>query len=259
MLKTRVIPCLLLRNESLVKTVQFNKFGYIGDPANTCRIFNELEVDELAFMDITASKEIREPNYKILCEIANECFMPLSYGGGIRSIQMAEKIFNIGFEKIVLNSYPFEYPNIISELSQAFGSQSIIIAIDVKKNFFGKYETFSLSGTVNQKKKPVDWAKEVQNLGAGEILLTSIDHEGTWEGFDLDLTKQVADAVSIPVIANGGAGNVEHIGEACNIGHASAVAIGSMVVYQKQGMGVLVNFPDKENLSKVIGSLLCQR
>ncbi len=255
MLKTRVIPCLLLRNESLVKTIQFNKFGYIGDPANTCRIFNELEVDELAFLDIAASKENREPNYKILCEIANECFMPLSYGGGIRSIKMAETIFNIGFEKIVLNSCPFEDPNIISELSQAFGSQSIIIAIDVKKNFFGKYEIFSRSGTVNQKKKPVDWAKEVQNLGAGEILLTSIDREGTWKGFDLDLIKHVADAVSIPVIAHGGCGNIAHIGDACNIGHASAVAIGSMVVYQKQGMGVLVNFPDRNHLNKVIGSL----
>jgi len=242
-----------------VKTVQFNKFGYIGDPANTCRIFNELEVDELAFLDITASRENREPNYKILHEIANECFMPLSYGGGITSIQMAEKIFNIGFEKIILNSYPFKHPDIISELSLAFGNQSIIIAIDVKKNFFGKYEIFSLSGTVNQKKKPVDWAKEVQNLGAGEILITSIDHEGTWKGFDLDLTKQVADAVTIPVIANGGCGKIAHIGEACNIGHASAVAIGSMVVYQKQGMGVLVNFPDKKHISKVIGSLLSQR
>ncbi|MEN6374498.1 MAG: AglZ/HisF2 family acetamidino modification protein [Smithella sp.] len=253
MLKTRVIPCLLLRDESLVKTVQFRKFGYIGDPANTCRIFNELEVDELAFLDITASKENREPNYKILREIANECFMPLSYGGGIRSIQMAEIIFNIGFEKIILNSYPFEKPNIISELAQAFGSQSIIIAIDVKKNFFGKYETFGLSGTVNKKKKPAAWAREVQDLGAGEILLTSIDHEGTWKGFDLDLIKQVADSVSIPVIAHGGAGNIEDIGKACSKGHASAVAVGSMVVYQKQGMGVLVNFPDKNNLSKVIG------
>ncbi len=252
MLKTRVIPCLLLRNESLVKTIQFNKFGYIGDPANTCRIFNELDVDELAFLDITASRENREPNYKILREIACECFMPLSYGGGIRSIQMAEKIFNVGFEKIVFNSYPSEYPNIIHELSQAFGSQSIIIAIDVKKNFFGKYEIFSLSGTINQKKKPADWAKEVQDLGAGEILLTSIDREGTWRGFDIELIRQVTDAVSIPVIAHGGAGSLQHIGEAVKTGHASAVALGSMVVYQKQGMGVLVNFPDEKHLKSVI-------
>jgi imidazole glycerol-phosphate synthase subunit HisF len=254
MLKTRIIPCLLLRNESLVKTVQFKKFGYIGDPANTCRIFNELEVDELSFLDITASKEKRGPNYKVLHEISNECFMPLSYGGGIRSVQMAEKIFNIGFEKVVLNTYAFEYPDIIKEIADNFGSQSVIIAIDVKKNFFGKYEVFSLSGTVNQKKDPVAWAKEVENLGAGEILLTSIDREGTWRGFDITLTKQVADAVSIPVIAHGGAGTVDHIGEVIKHSHASAVVLGSMVVYQGKDLGVLVNFPDREDLDKVLPS-----
>ena len=140
MLSTRIIPCLLLRNESLVKTVRFKKFGYIGDPVNTCRIFNELEVDELAFLDILASREKREPNFEILHEIANECFMPLSYGGGIRSLQTAERIFNIGFEKIILNTYPFENPSIITELAEAFGSQSVILSIDVKKNLWGKYQ-----------------------------------------------------------------------------------------------------------------------
>ena len=252
MLKTRIIPCLLLRNESLVKTVQFKKFGYIGDPANTCRIFNELEVDELAFLDITASREKREPNYKVLQEIADECFMPLSYGGGIRSVQMAERIFNIGFEKIVLNTYPFENPDIISALAKAVGRQSVIVAIDVRKNIWGKYQVYGLSGTLNQKIHPVEWAKEVENLGTGEILLTSIDCEGTWKGFDIDLTSQVAGAVSIPVIANGGAGAVEHIGEIVKKGHASAVALGSMVVYQGKDLGVLVNFPDKEDLEKML-------
>jgi len=252
MLKIRIIPCLLLRNESLVKTVQFKKFGYIGDPANTCRIFNELEVDELAFLDITASREKREPNYKILQEIANECFMPLSYGGGIRSLQEAERIFNIGFEKVVLNSYPFENPNIISELARAFGNQSVIIAIDVRKSFLGKYQVFGLSGTKNEKKHPTEWAKEVQERGAGEILLTSIDREGTWKGFDIELTAQVASTVSIPVIAHGGAGSVEQIGEIVRRGLASAVALGSMVVYQKKDMGVLVNFPDDTHLKAMI-------
>ncbi len=252
MLKIRIIPCLLLRNESLVKTVQFKKFGYIGDPANTCRIFNELEADELAFLDIMASHEKRGPNYKILQEIADECFMPLSYGGGIRGLQEAERIFNIGFEKVVLNTYPFEDPNIISDLAKAFGSQSVIIAIDVKKSFLGKYQVFSLSGTDNKKKHPVEWAKEVQDRGAGEIVLTSIDREGTWKGFDLELTAQVCKAVSIPVIANGGAGCVEHIGDAVREGKASAVALGSMVVYQGKELGVLVNFPEKEDLLKAL-------
>jgi cyclase len=252
MLKVRIIPCLLLRNESLVKTVQFGKFGYIGDPANTCRIFNELEVDELAFLDITASRERRNPNYKILQEIANECFMPLSYGGGIRDIKTAERIFNIGFEKVVLNTYPFENPEIITDLARAFGSQSVIVAIDVKRSLFGKYQVFGLSGTDNKKKHPTEWAREVQERGAGEILLTSIDREGTWKGFDLDLTASVSQVVNIPVIANGGAGSVQHIGDVIRKGRASAVALGSMVVYQGKDHGVLVNFPGKEELEGVL-------
>jgi cyclase len=252
MLRTRIIPTLLLRGESLVKTVQFDKFGYIGDPVNTCRIFNELEVDELAFLDITASVEKREPNLKVLQEISNECFMPLSYGGGIRSVDSAERILGIGFEKVIFNTCPFENPGIISETAKAFGSQSVIIAIDVKRSFWGKYEVYSLSGSVNRRKSPVEWAKEIEDLGAGEILLTSIDREGTWKGFDIELTRQVADTVSIPVIANGGAGTVGHIGDVVKNGHASAVALGSMVVYQAKGTGVLVNFPDKEDLEKAL-------
>ncbi|MBN1183777.1 MAG: imidazole glycerol phosphate synthase subunit HisF [Bacteroidales bacterium] len=239
---------MLLREDSLVKTVQFKKFSYIGDPSNTCRIFNELEVDELTFLDITASRDNKAPNYRVLQEIANQCFMPLSYGGGVRSVQMAEHIFEIGFEKIVINSYPFENPEIITELANAFGSQSVIIAIDYRRNFWGQYQVYSMSGMVNQKISPVKWAKEVQDRGAGEILLTSIDREGTWKGFDIDCTAQVVSAVSIPVIANGGAGNVQDIGEVINNAHVSAVALGSMVVYQKKGLGVLVNFPDKEDL-----------
>ena len=252
MLRTRIIPTLLLRGESLVKTVQFDKFGYIGDPVNTCRIFNELEVDELAFLDITASVEKREPNLKVLQEISNECFMPLSYGGGIRSVDSAERILGIGFEKVIFNTYPFEKPGIISETAKAFGSQSVIIAIDVKRSFWGKYEVYSLSGSDNRRKSPVEWAKEIEDLGAGEILLTSIDREGTWKGFDIELTRQVADTVSIPVIAHGGAGTVGHIGDVVKNGHASAVALGSMVVYQARGMGVLVNFPDKEDMEGVL-------
>lgn len=252
MLRTRVIPCLLLRNESLVKTVRFGKFSYIGDPANTCRIFNELEVDELAFLDINASKQGCAPNYRVLADIANECFMPISYGGGISSMVIAERVMKLGFEKVVLNTHSLINPTLITEVSRAFGSQSVIISIDVKKDFFGKQHCRGRSGAVNSKRRPVDWAKEVQQRGAGEILLTSIDREGTWSGFDIELISQVTDAVSIPVIAHGGAGSLQHIGEAVKIGHASAVALGSMVVYQKQDMGVLVNFPDEKHLQTVI-------
>ena len=252
MLRPRVIPCLLLRGESLVKTVNFGKYGYIGDPLNTCRIFNELEVDELVFLDITASRERRAPNFTILQEIANECFMPLSYGGGIQDVNTAEIIFRIGFEKIVLNTAPFDDPDLIARLARAFGSQSVIAAIDVKRNLFGKYQVRSLSGTVNQKQHPVDWAREMEARGAGEILLTSIDLEGTWKGFDLDLIRIVADAVRIPVIGHGGCGAVEHISSAIHQGRASAVALGSMVVYQKKGLGVLVSFPDQDELRRAL-------
>lgn len=252
MLKTRIIPTLLLQNESLVKTVKFSKPGYIGDPINTVRIFNELEVDELVFLDITATNEKRDPNLKILSEIANECFMPLSYGGGINSLDQARKIFSIGFEKIVLNTPAHLNKDLITEIAEVYGNQAVIVSIDVKKNLWGNYEVWSHAGKKSTKKNPVDWAVEVEGLGAGEILLTSIDKEGTWSGFDINLIKKVTDAVSIPVIAQGGAGNIDHIGEVVKQANASAVALGSMVVYQQKGYGVLVNFPDKVKLEDVL-------
>lgn len=247
MLRTRIIPVLLLRNESLVKTVNFGKFTYVGDPANTVRIFNELEVDELLFLDITASHEKRSPNLKVLAEIANECFMPLGYGGGIRSLEQANAVFDIGFEKVSINTHANQTPTLISDIATQYGSQAVIASIDVKKGFFGSKTVRTMGGRQNTKRDPIIWAKEVEQMGAGEILLTSIDREGTWVGFDLELVKSVTDAVSIPVIAHGGAGTITHIKEVVNEANASAVALGSMVVFQKKGMGVLVNFPEIYN------------
>jgi cyclase len=252
MLRTRVIPTLLLRKESLVKTVSFGKFTYVGDPANTVRIFNELEVDELLFLDITASRENRSPNLKLLADIANECFMPLGYGGGISSLDQAKAVFDIGFEKVAINTQAAENPALISEIAVHYGSQAVIASIDVKRGVFGGQTVRTLGGKRNTRRDPVEWAKEVEKMGAGEILLTSIDREGTWEGFNLDLVRRVADAVSIPVIAHGGAGNVEHIGQVVRDANASAVALGSMVVFQKKGMGVLVNFPSQAQLEAAL-------
>lgn len=252
MLRTRVIPALLLHNESLVKTVGFGKFRYVGDPANTVRIFNELEVDELLFLDITASSENRSPNIKVLSDIANECFMPLGYGGGIKSLEHAKVIFDIGFEKIVVNSHFIANPNLIREIASHFGSQAVVASIDVKRGLFGGQTVRTLGGRRNTRFDPVEWSIEVEKLGAGEILLTSIDREGTWDGFDLNLVKRVTDAVSIPVIAHGGAGAVEHIGQVVKQANASAVALGSMVVFQKKGMGVLVNFPDQRKIQEYL-------
>ena len=252
MLQTRIIPCLLLKDDSLVKTVNFKKPAYIGDPVNTARIFNELEVDELTLLDISATSNKKKPNFKILAELANECFMPLAYGGGINDFEDAKKIFQIGIEKVIINSIAFSKPAFITELAEHFGNQAIVASIDVKKNMFGKYQVFSNSGTKKQKVDPVDWAQELEQLGAGEILLTAIHQEGTWMGFDINIIEKISNAVNIPVIANGGASSIEDIGKAVKQGNASAVSLGSMVVYQNKGMGVLVNFPDTEKLNKVL-------
>ena len=251
MLRTRIIPTLLLKNESLVKTKKFGKFTYVGDPANTVRIFNELEVDELLFLDITASLEKRSPNLKVLSEIADECFMPLGYGGGITSLEDAKAVFDIGFEKIAINTAT-EKLSLISELANHYGSQAVMASIDVKKSLFGRQTVRTLGGRRDSHRDPVEWAKELEQQGAGEIVLTSIDREGTWNGFDLGLVKRVTDAVSIPVIAHGGAGTVQHITQVVKEANASAVALGSMVVFQKKGMGVLVNFPDYKLLEAAL-------
>lgn len=252
MLRTRIIPALLLRNESLVKTVRFDKFTYVGDPCNTVRIFNELEVDELLFLDITATREGRSPNLKVLADIANECFMPLGYGGGIRSLDHAKAIFDIGFEKVAINSCTVENPAVLTEIARQYGSQAVIASIDVKTGYWGKPTVRTVAGKRATNLDPVEWAKEVESRGAGEILLTSIDREGTWEGYDLELIKRVTDSVSIPVIAHGGAGCVDDIGRVVKQAGASAVALGSIVVFQKMGMGVLVNFPDQKRLEDVL-------
>lgn len=252
MLRTRIIPTLLLRDESLVKTVKFGKFTYVGDPCNTVRIFNELEVDELLFLDITASREKRKPNLKVLADIANECFMPLGYSGGISTLEDAKTVFDIGFEKVAVNSHALERPAIITEIARQYGSQAVIASIDVKRGWLGSKTVWSLSGKRNTHRDPIQWAREVEDLGAGEILLTSISQEGTWQGFDIELINRVADAVSIPVIAHGGCGSLQDIREAIKIGHASAVALGSLIVFQKKNMGVLINFPDKIALKEAL-------
>lgn len=252
MLKTRIIPCLQLIDQSLVKTVQFKKHNYIGDPINTVNIFNELEVDELCFLDIRASIENRQPNFKILHEIANECFMPLSYGGGIKDFDTVKKILSIGFEKVVLNTYAFRNKELVQKISEHFGAQSLIVSIDVKKNIFSKYYVYINDGTEKINISPINWAIEAEKLGAGELLITSINNDGTWNGFDIEITKKISESVSVPVIANGGAGCLNDIRNVVKEGKADAVALGSMVVYQKKDMGVLINFPDKKELENIL-------
>jgi cyclase len=253
MLLTRVMPCLLLRGRGLVKTVKFRKPAYVGDPINTVRIYNDKEVDELIFLDITATAEGRAPQLELLYEIATECFMPFTYGGGVRTIEQMAELFHLGAEKVALGSAAFENPSLISAAAARFGSQAVVVSVDVrKKRFFGRgYSVYVRCGRDDTGSDPVSYAKRMEQLGAGEILLTSIDRDGTMEGYDLELVQSVTSAVGIPVVACGGAGSLDDLGRAVRAG-ASAAAAGSLVVYQGKNRAVLVNFPTRAQLRSVI-------
>jgi len=247
MLKTRVIPCLLLKNLGLVKTVKFSDPQYVGDPINAVKIFNEKEVDELIFLDITATDEKRKPSFELLLRISSEVFMPFSYGGGLRSIDDVKKIVEIGVEKIIINTYAHEDPAFIKELADNFGSQSVVVAIDVKKEK-RNYEVFVHGGKINTKKDPVDYAVQMEKMGAGEIFLNSIDRDGTMKGYDLELIEKVSKAVNIPVVACGGAGKTADFHSAIRAG-ASAVSAASIFVFYGRNRAVLINYPSSAELN----------
>ncbi|NII24089.1 imidazole glycerol phosphate synthase subunit HisF [Pseudoflavitalea sp. X16] len=242
MSRIRIIPVLLLRKGGLYKTVRFKNAAYVGDPINTVKIFNEKEADELVVLDYNASLDGSAIDYKKITEIAGEAFMPMGYGGGIKTLEDAKKVFDAGYEKVVLNSILFNDISLIEKIGHIYGAQAVVCAIDVKKNLFGKYKTYSHSGTKSTNWTPVEWVKQLEANGAGEILLNSIEQDGTWGGYDLELVKLVAPAIGIPLIVCGGAGNTGDFIKAVQTG-ASAVAAGSMFVYQKKGMGVLISFP----------------
>lgn len=239
----RIIPVLLLKEGGLYKTVRFKDPKYVGDPINTVKIFNEKEADELALLDFTATREKRTPDFKKIAEIAGEAFMPMTYGGGITTLEQAKKVFDAGFEKIVLNSVLFSGLSIIQGIANIYGAQAVVGSIDVKRNLFGSQKTYSVSGTKNSGLDPVEWARTLEDAGVGEIFLNSIDRDGTWEGYDIPLIKAVSTAVKIPVVACGGASGMGDFEKAVREGGASAVAAGSLFVYQRKGMGVLVSFP----------------
>ena len=250
---TRVMPCLLVDSGRLVKTVKFKNPAYVGDPVNAIKIYNEKEVDELILLDIIATAAGREPSFDLLADVADECFMPLAYGGGIRSIEHLKRIFRLGIEKAVINSYAAEDPGFIGEAAELFGNQSIVVSMDVKQTLFRKYVVQTHNGRKATGYDPVEYAVLMENNGAGEIFLNSIDRDGTWKGYDIPLIRRVTEAVNIPVIACGGAGGIRDFGYAVKQGGASAVAAGSMVVYSGKGLGVLINFPKQIELKEVLG------
>jgi len=250
-LRTRVIPCLLLRNGGLVKTVKFADPKYVGDPINAVRIFNEKEVDELVFLDISATPAGRGPNLELVRDIATEAFMPFGYGGGVRTIDQVASLVALGVEKVVLNTVATEQPGFVRDASRLVGSSSVVVSIDVRRSLFGKYEVVTCSGTRKTGLDPVEWARRVEDLGAGEIFLTAVDRDGTQKGYDVPLLRQVTDAVSIPVIASGGAGSVEDFRAAVREGRASAVAAGSLFVFHGRHRAVLITYPEYANLQQV--------
>lgn len=249
--RVRVIPILLLKNRGLYKTVKFKQPKYVGDPINALKIFNEKEVDEMVFLDIIASKEGKEPNLEMLRDIASECFMPLCYGGGVKSVEMMREILNVGVEKIAINTEAIINPQLITDGANKFGSSTIVVSIDTKKNMFGKYQVFINSGTEKTKYTPVEFAKLAAEKGAGEIVINSIDNDGLMKGYDLKLINSVASVVDIPVIAAGGAGSLNDFRSAVDIG-ASAVAAGSYFVFQGKHRAVLITYPTQQELKKVL-------
>ena len=256
MKRVRVIPVLLLKNGGLVKSIRFKKHIYVGDPINAVRIFNEKEVDEIAVIDISATKNSQKPNIQQISEITSEAFMPLAYGGGIKSIEEVKEILFQGVEKVILNSSALKDRSLVTEIAKQFGSQSVVISIDVKKDWRGKYKVYSDCGNRKTGIDPVDFAREMTKAGAGEIFLNSIDNDGTFSGFDIELVKLVANAVDIPVIACGGASSMGDFVEVVNEGNASAVAAGSMFVFQRPHRAVLISYPSQQKLKNELFSEL---
>jgi imidazole glycerol-phosphate synthase subunit HisF len=230
MLKTRIIPCMLFNGFNLIKTVKFENIRNLGNPIQAARVYNSRNVDELIFIDMKATEEKREIFYDVVEDIAKECFMPLTIGGGIHSLENISRLLKIGADKVSINSEAIVNPQFIRQAAEKFGSQCLVVSIDVKK-IGGDYCVFKNRGQENSGKKAVDWAREVEELGAGEILLNSIDNDGMMGGYDCGLIKEISSAVSLPIIALGGAGKVQDIIDAVKIGGAGAISLASMFHY----------------------------
>jgi cyclase len=245
------MPCLLLSGSSLVKTIRFKNPTYVGDPVNAVNIFNQKEVDEVIVLDITATAQRRPPPFQLISEIATECFMPLTYGGGVRTLEDMDRLYRSGVEKVALNTVAAEDPQLVRAAAERFGTQAVVVSIDAKRKRRG-YRVCTNAGRRELRVDPADHAVEAQRLGAGEILLTSIDRDGTLEGYDTELIRSVTSRVNVPVVACGGAGRVEDFKLAVNEGGASAVAAGSIVVFHGRNRAVLINFPARAELEQLL-------
>ncbi len=232
--KIRVMPTLLFKDVGLVKGVGFDSWRRVGSAMQAVKVYNMREVDELVYLDITATRDGRPPDFETVDQLADECFMPLTVGGGVRSIEDVRRLLQVGADKVAINTAAVEMPEVIRQIADRFGSQCVVVSVDARRHADGTYEVYTHSGTVATGRDPFTLAKEVERLGAGEILLTSIDRDGTMTGYDIELTRRVSDAVSVPVIASGGAGTYAHMAEVLREGRASAVAAASMFHFSEQ-------------------------
>tara|TARA_Y100001958_G_scaffold159984_1_gene164895 strand:+ start:15872 stop:16651 length:780 start_codon:yes stop_codon:yes gene_type:complete len=243
MLQPRIIPSLLIHEKGLIKSIKFKDYKYVGDPINAVKIFNEKEVDEIMVVDINASINNNEPDYKLIEKLAYECRMPLCYGGGIKTTEQAQKIFSLGVEKISISSIAVQNSEIISEIADIVGNQSVVVVLDVKKKFFGGYEIYIHNGTKKTGIDPVEFVQKIEKLGAGEIVINSIDRDGTMKGYDLSLIDLIRDNICLPLTVLGGAGNMEHIGEVISKYGIIGVSAGSNFVFKGKYRAVLINYP----------------
>lgn len=248
--RPRIIPVLLVDDRDLIKTINFKERTYLGDPVNAVKIFNRKGIDELSILDIGATRNQREPDFELLKDIASEAFMPLSCGGGITTLEQVHELLAIGYEKVVINSELIRHPQLVTRASEAFGSQSIVASIDAKL-IKGNYKCVINDGQDIIDKSPMNLAKEAERLGAGEIIINSVDRDGVMNGYDIELVRKVVDSVKVPVIAIGGAGGIEDLKKVLNEGHAHAAAGGSMFVYYGKLKAVLITAPSEQELMEI--------
>lgn len=252
MLRPRIIPCLLVHDKGLVKSVNFKNYKYVGDPINAVRIFNEKEVDELMVLDIDATVENREPDYKMIENLATECRMPLCYGGGVKTVEQAQRIFSLGVEKIAVSSAIMEDPSFITRMAEKVGTQSVVAVLDVKKKLLGGYEVYTHNGKKKTGKNPVEFAKELEKLGIGEIVINSIDNDGVMKGYDMGIIEKIRNTVSIPMTVLGGAGSLEDIKQLIKQFGIIGASAGSLFVFKGIYKAVLINYPTREEKDNLI-------
>lgn len=246
----RIIPCLLYDGTGLVKTVKFKHPSYVGDPINAIKIYNDKEVDELILIDINASRQKRRPNFDKIADMASEAFMPFAYGGGVKTFEDFAQLYKIGVEKVVVNSLLQENPEVVKKVVEQYGAQAVVACIDFKKSLFGSKAPYSYAGH-KIRQGLVEYALYLtKEIGVGELMLYSVDRDGTWEGYDYETLEQIISTVDIPVIACGGCGSIDDLKKVLYQSQANAAAIGSMAVYSKKGMGVLINFPNRNLVIK---------